>query len=160
MAGPTYIVRRKTPVRLNECACGCGGFTRWTWVAGHHMRTPAYREMNSRVHKGMRLSDEARAKLSEAKTGKRHTEESKRRMSEARRRHWDALDPEERRRRTDAWSQAGGRWKTGHQLSNEAQRKITEALRGRTVSDETRRKISEAQRRRWERKRREDQRSG
>jgi hypothetical protein len=157
MARPTYIVRRKTPVRLNECACGCGGFTRWTWVAGHHMKTPPYREMNSRVHKGMRLSDEARAKLSEAKTGKRHTEESKRKMSEARRRHWEALDPEERRRRTDAWSEAGGKWTKGHRLSEEAQEKIAESVRGRRHREESLKKMSEARKLWWERKRKSQQ---
>jgi len=85
-------------------------------------------------------SEEHRRKISEAKTGYKHTEESKRNMSQAQMGHEVT---EETRRKISA----GHTGKKRGPLSEEHKRKMSEALTGRkgkSPSDEVGRKISEA----------------
>ena len=80
------------------------------------------------------ISEEARKKLSEEHTGKKHSEESKKKMSEAQRGR--KVSEETRKNLSKA--------NTGKKHSEESKKKISDARRGRKHSEESKRKMSEA----------------
>lgn len=77
-------------------------------------------------------------RMSEAKKGKKHSDEAKRKMSEAKKR----MSDETKRKISDSHK--------GKKHSDETKRKMSEAHKG--MSDETKRKMSEAKKAYWARK--------
>ena len=85
--------------------------------------------------RGVRHSDEARRKISEANKGKTRTSETRRKLSEAQKRK-PSISSETRRKISEA--------NKGHVTTNETRHKISEANKGKTHTEEARRKMSEA----------------
>ena len=112
--------------------------------------TPEARAKISAAHKGKKLSDETKKKISDSSTGKiswwwgkKHSEETKRKLSESKKgntyKRGTKLSAESRQKMSDALK---GKKRKPH--STESRQKMSDALKGRVFTDEWKRKISEA----------------
>ena len=99
----------------------------------HEEHTSLHMKGRTSPRKGVKLSEETRRKMSEAKKGRTLTEEHCRNLSES---HKGQPSP-----------------RKGVTLSEEIRRKQSESHKGQIISDETRIKMSEAAKHRWALKR-------
>lgn len=122
--------------------------------SGVYQRTDEHRRKNSEGHKGKKLSDETKKKLSENNprywSGKHLPEEMRRKISETLKkggyrppsslgRH---LSEEMKKKIGERMK--GNKYSLGKHPSEETKRKLSKALKGRVVSEETRKKLSKA----------------
>ncbi len=102
---------------------------------------------------GVKRSDEARAKMSEAGMGRVASEETKFKMSAAAkgRPAWNKglPTPEEIRAKISEANSGEKHPFYGKHRSEETRKKLSEALKGKHLSDETRKKMSDSQKLRW-----------
>jgi group I intron endonuclease len=92
---------------------------------------------------GKKLGEEHRRKISEALTGKTHSEETREKMSEAK---TGRAHSEETKRKISEAKSGEKHHFYGKTHSEETRRKISEARKGKTHSEETKKKIGEANR--------------
>lgn len=115
-----------------------------------HLEAIRHPEVRQRHLEAMR-HPEVRQKLSEASTGKRHTDETRRKMSESRK---GAQNPMYGKPRSDDTKRKISEAKKGKTLTSEHRRKLSEARKGekhpmygKKHSEEAKRKMSEAHKR-------------
>lgn len=105
------------------------------------------------------FTDEHRANISKAGSGRKHTDEAKKKMSEAKKGRKSSTKHIENfrkartgvptRKRTDEQKRKQSERQTGVKPSEKAKKKMREAKLGKKASDETRAKQSDAQKLRW-----------
>ena len=114
---------------------------------GSHHSEETRRKM-SEAHKGKRLNQEARKKLSAAQKGKHQSEQTKRNMSKA---HMGLQHTEESKRKISEATRGQRNPFFGKQHTKEARRKNSEAHRDKSLGMEHRKKISDGVKAYWHR---------
>lgn len=102
-------------------------------------------------HKGKKVSEETRRRLSESHKGKPSWSKGKKLSEEIRRKLSEAA---KRRKHSEETRRKIAETLKGRRLSEEHRRKISEAQKGKKMSESARRKMSEARKKHWENKRR------
>ena len=95
-------------------------------------------------HKGKKLSEEAKAKMSEARKGRHLSEEWRRKISESRKGKKLGPRSEETKAKMSAAHKGQSAWNKGKKHSEEAKAKMSESHKGHQCSEETKKKIAEA----------------